>query len=557
MDQDSNAGQADRQPSGGPTSGPPQGAHGVALPAGTRLAEFELQRVLGEGGFGIVYLAWDHSLDRQVALKEYLPTALAGRIGAGTVLPHSERHRETFELGLRSFINEAKALAQFDHPSLVKVYRFWEAQGTAYMVMPFYEGRTVKDTVRAMAERPGEDWLLGLLLPLSEALSVVHAEQWFHRDIAPDNILLLTDSGRPLLLDFGAARRVIGDHTQNLTVILKSGYAPIEQYAEMPGMRQGAWTDVYALAALAYWVITGQTPPPSIGRMVSDTLQPLTQLAAGRYSAHVLAAIDQALALRPDQRTQSMQAFRAALAGSGPAPSPSPLPPPPVDDEATVIRPPRTSQLGTAATASRPALAAEPARAPVTAGPTPSRANWPVMAGAAGLAAMLAAFLWWRAASTPPAAPAPTPAPAPEMAPVAPPTVVPAPAPSVAPSPAPAPAPEPEPAIAPSPAPSPATSPATSPAVAPAAIEPRATGPTRSATPSAIGATQLEPRPVEPPAVRPTRPPKPAPGPAPEVAQPTPKAAADQAECARVLQRLSLGDSSPELQERLKTLRCN
>jgi serine/threonine protein kinase len=223
---------------------------GNALPVGSRQAEFEITRVLGEGGFGIVYLARDHALERMVALKEYMPAALAVR-GEGTqVRVRSERHRDTFEAGLKSFINEARLLAQFDHPSLVKVYRFWEANGTAFMVMPFIEGRTLKETLKTLPEPPTEAWLMALLAPLTEALLVLHGEHCYHRDIAPDNIILVAGSGRPLLLDFGAARRVIGDMTQALTVILKPGYAPIEQYAEVPGMKQGPWTDVYALAAV-------------------------------------------------------------------------------------------------------------------------------------------------------------------------------------------------------------------------------------------------------------------------------------------------------------------
>ena len=130
------------------TTGGPN--HALTLEAGTRLGEFEVTKTIGEGGFGIVYLAWDHSLDRKVALKEYMPTSLAYRAGPTDIKPRSERHRETFEAGLKSFINEAKLLAQFDHPSLLKVYRFWEANGTAYMVMPFLEGATVRDTVRSM-----------------------------------------------------------------------------------------------------------------------------------------------------------------------------------------------------------------------------------------------------------------------------------------------------------------------------------------------------------------------------------------------------------------------
>jgi serine/threonine protein kinase len=289
---------------------------GSALPGGTYLGEFEIVSVLGEGGFGIVYAAQDHSLQRRVAVKEYMPTSLAQRSAqpgkAGTVEVSDLRNRDTFEAGLRSFINEAQLLASFDHPALVKVYRFWEANGTAYMVMPLVQGTTMKDTIRRSGP-PDEAWLMRVLGPLTEALAVIHAENCFHRDIAPDNILLLGNDEKPLLLDFGAARRVIGDRTQALTVILKPGYAPVEQYAELPDMKQGAWTDLYALAATVHWAIMGRTPPPSLGRLVADSYQPLVQTAAGRYSPGFLRAIDRALAVRPAQRTASIDAFRAEL----------------------------------------------------------------------------------------------------------------------------------------------------------------------------------------------------------------------------------------------------
>ncbi|MBL8302414.1 MAG: serine/threonine protein kinase, partial [Ideonella sp.] len=286
---------------------------GNALPVGTYLGEFELTDVIGEGGFGIVYLAKDHSLQRRIALKEYMPSSLAERTSGMQVSSLSEEDEETFRKGLDSFINEARLLAQFDHPSLVKVHRFWEANGTAYMVMPFYEGPTLKDVLRNMPGPPDEAWLRGLLEPLTEVLAVIHGQQCYHRDIAPDNILLLAGSGRPLLLDFGAARRVIGDANQALTVILKPGYAPVEQYAEVPGMKQGPWTDVYALAAVVYFAITGKKPPPAVGRLLNDQYVPLVQQAAGRYTEAFLSAIDRALVVKPSERTQNIDAFRAAL----------------------------------------------------------------------------------------------------------------------------------------------------------------------------------------------------------------------------------------------------
>jgi len=284
-----------------------------ALAIGTRVAEFEIKGLIGEGGFGIVYLAYDTQLGRNVALKEYMPAALASRGTNAEVTVRSERHEETFRAGLKSFVNEARLLAQFDHHSLVKVYRFWEANGTAYMVMPYYEGVTLRDTLRAMSSPPDEAWLRALLTPLLSALDVMHAAQCYHRDIAPDNILLLKGSGRPLLLDFGAARRVIGDMTQALTVILKPGYAPVEQYAEVPTLKQGPWTDIYALAAVVYFAIAGKTPPPSVGRMMSDSYVPLATLAADRYSLAFVQTIDHALAVRPEERPQSVQTFATGL----------------------------------------------------------------------------------------------------------------------------------------------------------------------------------------------------------------------------------------------------
>ncbi len=292
---------------------PPPGEAGNALPAGYQLHEFEIVQVLGEGGFGIVYLTRDLQLQRTVALKEYMPASLATRSPDNSISLRSERHRETFELGLRSFVNEARLLASFDHPSLVKVYRFWEQNGTAYMVMPFYEGPTLKALFKMSPHAPDEAWLKNLLKPLLDALQIIHNDHCYHRDIAPDNILLLGSQLKPLLLDFGAARRVIGDATQALTVILKPGYAPVEQYAEVPSMKQGAWTDVYALCAVLYAAITGRAPTPSVGRLMKDEMVPVSQSARGKYSAAFLAAIDHGLAVRPEHRPQDIDSLRASL----------------------------------------------------------------------------------------------------------------------------------------------------------------------------------------------------------------------------------------------------
>lgn len=429
------------------------GDSGNALPIGTYLGEFELTGLIGEGGFGIVYLAWDHSLQRKVALKEYMPSALAARESTG-VQVRSERYRETFDAGLKSFVNEARLLAQFDHPSLVKVYRFWEANGTAYMVMPLYEGTTLKDKLRALGKPPEEAWLLSILGPLTEALAVIHAESCFHRDIAPDNVILLAASGRPLLLDFGAARRVIGDMTQALTVILKPGYAPVEQYAEAPHMKQGPWTDVYALAASIHFAIIGRTPPPSVGRLMGDSFVPLSQSAAGRYSTRFLAAIDKALAVRPEQRTQTITELRLDLGlgeiGDTPQsssitriepPPPAAPPPAPVPAPPALQTPRQTTEEANAPTIIPQAPAPQPS-APVPqpaprpaapqARPGPNKAMIGAIAAgvlvAGGVGGWLA--LGGKKTEAPPPVAAPAPAPATQPAPVpAPPPVAVAPKP--------------------------------------------------------------------------------------------------------------------------------
>ncbi|HTT10087.1 MAG TPA: serine/threonine-protein kinase [Burkholderiaceae bacterium] len=300
----------------------------TALPAGARVNEFEILGTIGEGGFGIVYRAQDHSLRRMVALKEYMPTALAGRSETQRIVVKSGDHVQTFLAGLRSFINEAQTLARFDHPALVKVHRFCEANGTAYMAMPLYEGVTLRHALRARAANgagaPDETWLRALIAPLLDALELLHRDHCLHRDVAPDNILLLGGDGplpKPLLLDFGAARRVIGEQTQALTVILKPGYAPIEQYDETPGLRQGPWTDIYALAAVLHWSIAGKPPPQAVGRLLQDAYEPLAGLPGrlGRYSDPFLASIDRALAPLPHDRPVDIPAWRAALGVRRPA----------------------------------------------------------------------------------------------------------------------------------------------------------------------------------------------------------------------------------------------
>ncbi len=294
-----------------------------ALPAGTRFGEFEIIRVLGVGGFGIVYLAQDHSLERQVALKEYMPAALAARGAGAMITVRASSFAETYAVGLRSFVNEARLLARFDHPSLVKVYRFWEDNGTAYMVMSYLQGRTLRDARRAMTEPPDEAWIRSLLAPVLDALELLHREGVFHRDIAPDNILLPPE-GSPILLDFGAARRVIADRTQSLTAILKPSYAPIEQYAEMTAMRQGPWTDIYALGAVLHYLLFGVPPAPATARAVQpelDQAEQIEQRVVPGVSPRFMSVVAWMLGVRPLERPQNVASLRAALDGELPIPS--------------------------------------------------------------------------------------------------------------------------------------------------------------------------------------------------------------------------------------------
>lgn len=277
------------------------------LPPGHLVAEFRIERVLGKGGFGIVYLAFDTRLERLVAVKEFMPQSLAQRLADHSIEPLSERHRETFDLGLRSFIREARSLAKFKHPAVVEVYRFWEELGTAYMVMPFYEGQTLKQRLKSMAEPPPEEWLRDLMKRVLKGLEVVHQQGWLHRDIAPDNILVLPGD-RPLLIDFGSAKQDIGDATQALTVLLKPGYAPFEQYSDSGSLKQGPWTDLYAMGAMLYFAISGKMPVESVVRVKKDVMVSALTLGRGRYSEAFLQFIDQCLAVWPEHRPRNVTA---------------------------------------------------------------------------------------------------------------------------------------------------------------------------------------------------------------------------------------------------------
>lgn len=293
--------------------------HVDALPAGTVLGEFEIQGLLGFGGFGMVYRGYDHSLQRAVAIKEYMPTALVARGAHCELSARSSADSQSFQAGLKSFIAEARLLARFDHPSLVKVYRFWEANNTAYMVMPLYQGITLKQARLQMSGPPPEDWLRVVMWSVLEALKVLHSGDALHRDVSPDNIFL-QDTGPPVLLDLGAARMAVLEGDKKHTAVLKVNYAPIEQYADMSDMREGPWTDIYALAAVIHGCICNEPPLPATIRVVRDRLPQMSKIAKTTdshfgqpYSSTFVKAIDHALAVRPGDRPQSVDAFTKEL----------------------------------------------------------------------------------------------------------------------------------------------------------------------------------------------------------------------------------------------------
>ena len=309
--------------------GEPFGArrpHGHGLSLGTRLREYEITGLIGEGAFGIVYLAWDDALQRQVAIKEYLPAAMASRVaGASAVVVQSDRDVDTFKAGLKSFVSEARLLARFDHASLVKVYRFWEENGTAYMVMPFYEGPTLQTALAELSHVPGEAELRTWLKPILNAVSLLHEGGLWHQNVSPDGIVL-TPVG-PVLLGFGAAEKTITALHHTPAASLKAGFAAIEQYGSAAETKRGAWTDLYALAAVIRAAITGNAPAPATDRLGEDPARPLSVIAAGLYSERFLAAIDAALAVEPERRPRDHLQFRS-LMGDIDAPEPVALAPP-------------------------------------------------------------------------------------------------------------------------------------------------------------------------------------------------------------------------------------
>ncbi len=271
---------------------------------------YKIGRVIGSGGFGITYIGYDMILEKRVAIKEYLPSEFATRMPGQTVVTvYGGEKQEQFEAGMKKSLDEAKRLAEFQQAAgITQVFDFFEENNTAYIVMEFLAGETLKERLRTVEKMTVEE-ALPIILAVLGALKQVHAKEIIHRDIAPDNIYLL-DNGEVKLLDFGASRQVTTAHSKSLTVILKPGYAPMEQYQS--GGRQGPWTDIYALAATFYKMITGIKPPEAPERRLKDTLREPSKQGV-TIDKNIENALLNALQVRIEDRTQTAEEFEAAL----------------------------------------------------------------------------------------------------------------------------------------------------------------------------------------------------------------------------------------------------
>lgn len=299
------------------------GAFPTALPPGTVVSKYTVGRVLGKpGGFGITYLTFDPVLNRRLALKELMPRELVARHPDRETLHVQTRDDEAlFRYTLTSFLNEARLVAQFGHPNLVRVLDYFEANGTAYFAMEYYEGRTLSEHVQASGGRLSGDEAVSLLLPLLDALDYIHTrdEPVLHRDIKPANIYI-TGRGTPILLDFGAARVALGQQSRSLSAVLTPGFAPFEQYSTRGN--QGPWTDVYGCAATLYFLVTGQAPPEASIRLEDPRVEPPGRFAPD-LSPVVGEAIVRGLGFRPEERPRSAAEFRDLLMGRGGASEPA------------------------------------------------------------------------------------------------------------------------------------------------------------------------------------------------------------------------------------------
>ena len=282
----------------------------IFLPHGTILGgQYRVGRVLGRpGGFGITYLGWDVNLQQRVAIKEYLPREIAARqANSLNVDVHTADDKRGFEFGKEQFLREARIVAKLDHPNIVRVRNFFNANSTAYLVMDYYEGMSLGDYLSSVRNKLEPELAIPLVKPILEGLQYVHERGLVHRDLKPHNIYLAA-IGRPIVLDFGAARQAAGDRVQSLSVVLTEGYAPLEQYQRRAV--QGPWTDVYGVAATLYRMITGAAPPIALDRIGRD---PVDDGGWNAVPAALVPTMRMALAVRPSDRYQSAIEFRAAL----------------------------------------------------------------------------------------------------------------------------------------------------------------------------------------------------------------------------------------------------
>ena len=295
--------------------------HGT-LPPGTRLRNYELISVLGQGAFGITYLARDTLLGRELAVKEYLPTSLALREGGTTVVPRSTQLAEDFVWGRERFLDEARTLVTLEGvPAVVRVYDYLEANGTAYMVMALARGETLEQRLKRDGSLPAPivEQLLDRLL---EGLEQVHTTGFLHRDIKPANIVL-DAKNNPTLIDFGASRASMAGRTSAMTAVFTPRYAAAEQHTSD---EQGPWTDIYGLAVTLYYAVAGRTPPTAMERILNDRYEPLTKLQPTGFRHGILKGIDAGLAVRAADRPQSIAAWRDSFASDAERP-----------DDATVV----------------------------------------------------------------------------------------------------------------------------------------------------------------------------------------------------------------------------
>lgn len=278
--------------------------------------QYLIGKVLGQGGFGITYLGLDLVLHKKVAIKEFLPSMLATRSeDKTTVVPYSGNQEQFFQQGLQSFIGEARNVAHFSrHINIVNVNNYFEANNTGYMVMDYLEGVSLSSLIVKRGGRLSLREALSILFPILEALSEVHKMAIYHRDISPQNIIITTNN-IPVLIDFGAARQIVGEQSYSLDVVLKHGYSPLEQYTSRGKI--GPWSDVYACGATLYHMITGKVPPPSVDRVERDELIQPSLIEGLNVTEELNDTILTALAVRTSDRYQSIEALKDSLEKKG------------------------------------------------------------------------------------------------------------------------------------------------------------------------------------------------------------------------------------------------